>query len=408
MANTVTGNYANIRRGTGGHGSHAGPAALTAEGLTTARDHVRKLDARLNEIWRLGRNLIVGWSPRDHGIDILVIPQWMLPEWSDSRSDLLSGSRVMQPRQLADLASSFRLKPITLKLPFNPGLDGVSHRAIDSIVRRYSVTKSDYRAAILFDIVGFSLYSPLEQVTLINSLAYSINVAHARAMANNIRIDLSRSTVGDGFYVWNRDSGITADINLFYLMMLILADNALARLKGNPNAVPVLRTCFHIGSHYEFYQAEGLNPAVSGYIVGDLTIELARMIGKALAGQILIGNFTRPNAENAERANARIGVPTPMFLGRAQEQLNQLHNVSLSQEKVTAIKVYLTGERVSRGVFNIKKYSVLDKHGLRRDVFNTKVNIYRGDAEALFLGLENKDLDRFDAEEGNYVPSVDL
>lgn len=406
MANTIAGHGAQQRRGQG-----AGPArqsSMTAKGRTTAREHVRDLDRKLNELWRLGRNLIVGWCPRDHGIDILVIPQWMLPEWTESQSGLLSGSRVMQPEQLADLATSFRLKPVTIKLPFNPGLDGVSHKALDSIVRRYSVTKSDYRGAILFDIVGFSLYSPLEQVTLINSLAYSINVAHARAMSNNIRIELSRSTVGDGFYVWNRDSGISADINLFYLMMLIMADNALARLKGGPNVVPVLRTCFHIGSHYEFYQAEGLNPAVSGYIVGDLTIELARMIGKALSGQILIGNFTRPNAENAERANAKIGVPTPVFLARAQEQLNQLHDLKLSQEQVTAIKVYLTGERVSRGVFNIKKYSVLDKHGLRRDVFNAKVNIYRGDAEALFLGLENKDLDRFDAEEGNYVPTVDI
>lgn len=118
---------------------------MTAKGRTTAREHVRDLDRKLNELWRLGRNLIVGWCPRDHGIDILVIPQWMLPEWTESQSGLLSGSRVMQPEQLADLATSFRLKPVTIKLPFNPGLDGVSHKALDSIVRRYSVTKSDYQ-----------------------------------------------------------------------------------------------------------------------------------------------------------------------------------------------------------------------------------------------------------------------
>ena len=45
-----------------------------------------------------------------------------------------------------------------------------------------------------------------------------------------------------------------------------------------------------------------------------------------------------------------------------------------------------------------------DKHGLRRDVFNAKVNIYRGDADAVFLGLEHAELDRFDAEAGDFRP----
>ena len=39
-------------------------------------------------------------------------------------------------------------------------------------------------------------------------------------------------------------------------------------------AVPLLRTCFDIGGHYEFYQSEGLSPTVYSYIVGEVTIEL--------------------------------------------------------------------------------------------------------------------------------------
>ncbi|MDP6517016.1 MAG: hypothetical protein QF926_10400 [Alphaproteobacteria bacterium] len=376
--------------------------AATPDRRAAARRHLRDLDGGLNRLWQLGRNLIVGWCPRREGIDLLVIPQYMLPELTGEISGLLSGSHAMARDQLMTVAAMFRVKPISLALPFTPGPKGLGTKAIDSVVRRYSVTKSDYRAALLFDIVSFSLYTPLEQVTLLNSLAYSINVAHRQAIANKLRIDLGRSTTGDGFYVWNRDDGISADVNLFYLMMLILADNALAQIKGNPRTAPVLRTCFHIGSHYEYYQAEGLNPAISGYIVGDLTIELARMIGKALDGQVLFGNFDRPNDETAGRGGGGTPVPTPVFVKRAQDQLDRLADITLSSEEISAIKVYLTGERVERGVYNIKKYSVVDKHGLRRDVFNAKVNIFRGNSDTLYLGLENKELERFDAEEGQY------
>ena len=75
-------------------------------------------------------------------------------------------------------------------------------------------------------------------------------------------------------------------------MHLVLAYNAIARSKASQrNAAPLLRTCFDIGGHYEFYQSEGLSPTVYNYIVGEVTIELARMIDKAIPGQIMVGDF---------------------------------------------------------------------------------------------------------------------
>ncbi len=358
-------------------------------------DYLRQLDQALNAIWKLGRNLIVGWRPAPHGIDLLVLPQFMLPSLIDAHAEILSESHQLGDAQFDRLATHGGIEPTAIELPSAP-LGGVAASTeIDTLVRRYSVTKSEHRAAILFDIVGFSLHSPLEQVTLLNSLSYSINVAQSKAMAYDLPIDLGRSTTGDGFYVWNRDTGIEADVNLFYLMMLILADNALAMAKGRPNTTPVLRTSFHIGSHYEYYQADGLNPSMNGFIVGDLTITLARMVQKALAGQILIGSFERPDDSGA-------GSPTPMattsFMGRAQEQLDRLMDVTLAGEQISAIKAYLTGERLDSQSFNVKSYRVSDKHGHRRTVFNAKVSIYRGHAAPLYLGLGNTDLQTFDAE----------
>src|SRR5690606_40569555 len=97
------------------------------------------------------------------------------------------------------------------------------------------------RAVALFDIVGFSLLSPFEQMTQLNSLSYSLNSAQSKLLDKRIGVDFARSTTGDGFYVWNRDLDFDANVNLYHLMYLVLADNAIARRKAERNTVPRLR-----------------------------------------------------------------------------------------------------------------------------------------------------------------------
>jgi hypothetical protein len=176
-------------------------------------------------------------------------------------------------------------------------------------------------------------------------------------------------------------------------MHLVLADNAIARSKSTSKVVPRLRSCFHVGSCYEFHQAEGLNPTIHDYIVGDVTIELARMIDAALPGQILVGDFLAELAtdnDNAEQTQVHLDAVT--FLERAQGNLSKLSGLELSGERVSAIKCYLTGERLESGDFNIRKLHIRDKHGLGRTAYNAKVNIYRETAEPILLGIEDRKL----------------
>ena len=167
---------------------------------------------------------------------------------------------------------------------------------------------------------------------------------------------------------------------------------------------PVLRTAFHVGSHYEYFLTDALNPSLNSFIVGDLTIELARMVAKALPNQILIGSFTRPSSESATGAGAAADVSTPLFVAQAQKKLEAFESMVLSGEKITALNAYLTGDRIADGYFNVKRYVVRDKHGLTRDVFNAKVNIHRGDAKPIFLGLQEAALAAFDAEGKEFIP----
>jgi len=240
----------------------------------------------------------------------------------------------------------------------------------------------------LFDIVGFSLLSPFEQMTQLNSLSYSLNSAHSKMLDKEVNVRFARSSTGDGFYIWNRDLGVSANTNLYHLMHLVLADNAIARSKAHNRTVPLLRTAFHVGSCYEFHQAEGLNPTVFSDIVGDVTIDLARMVDRALPGQVLVGDFcaTLPG----DQPDARVELDSVSFIDFAQHNLSQLNGLVLAGEAIRSIKCYLTGESSGQGQFSIRKLSIEDKHGLSHLVFNAKINIYRDHAEPILLGVEDR------------------
>jgi hypothetical protein len=245
----------------------------------------------------------------------------------------------------------------------------------------------------LFDIVGFSLLTPFEQMTQLNSLSYSLNSAHAKMLELDVGINFARSSSGDGFYIWNRDHGLEANVNLYHFMHLVLADNAIARSKSSANSVPRLRACFHVGSCYEFHQAEGLNPTVHDFIVGDVTIELARMIEAAAPGQILVGDFMADLSDQInDVGDSQVNLDAVAFLQRAQNNLTQLSGLEISGERVTAIKCYLTGERLESGEFNIRRLHIKDKHGLTRSAYNAKINIYRDTAQPILLGIEDQKL----------------
>jgi len=258
-------------------------------------------------------------------------------------------------------------------------------------VRRYSVSRFDDRAVVLFDIVGFSLADPLTQLTQLNSLAYSINIAHQRLRQRVRHLDIARTTTGDGYYVWNRQSGLEANVNLYHLMHLVLADNAIARTKADPDLVPALKTAFHIGSHYEFFQDEALRPTRYSYIVGDVTIQLARLMESAIPGQVMMGDFNI-SMPDAEGAGTRVRMDAAAFIARLQARLGVLRGMVLSGERVMSIKCYLTGPQESAGRYAIARHRFRDKHGVQHTAYNAKINIFREHGPPIYLGLHERAL----------------
>jgi hypothetical protein len=374
------------------------------------RAYLDGLERRMHKLWDLGRNAILVWAPMEKGLEILLIPHYMLADFASDKNGgassrkfiegVLSRPKLVFTEELHKIADRLNYKPRLIDLPFTPG-EEAGLNAIDDLIKRYGISYVEDRAVALFDIVGFSLYPPLEQVTQLNSLSYSVNSAFSKMLSKQFDLNFARTTTGDGFYIWNRGRGVKANINLYHFMHLVLADNAISRGKSKSGTTPLLRTAFHVGGHYEFYQPEGLSPTIYSYIVGDVTIELARMIDKAIPGQIVVGDFKMPMSDEKTGKIHRIG---PIeFIERTQATLSSLKGLELSGDGIESINCYLTGAESDSGAFGISRYRILDKHGLGRNVFNAKVNIYRKGAAAIFLGVQTQDLDDFDAAEEEII-----
>jgi hypothetical protein len=364
------------------------------------------LDRQLYAQWNLGRNLVLAWSPVAGGVQLLVVPHYAVASYGAEGlapteppvelpahqfiMHLLSGSRQFSARQMANATRLLGVEPVLVPLRHPLGGSQAETDAVERLVKRYSVTYVRSRAVALFDIVGFGLLSPFEQMNQLNSLSCSLNSAHSRLLGRRMLVNFARSSTGDGFYIWNRDTGLVANTNLYHFMHLVLADNAIAHQKAHGRGVPLLRTSFHVGSCYEFNHAEGLNPTIYCDVVGDVTIELARMIEHALPGQILVGEFhatmTPPTPDEPTDYDA-LG-----FMEQAQGSLSQLNGLELSGDSVESIKCYLTGEACPDGTFSVRKLAIQDKHGLRRNAYNAKVNIHRRGAEPILLGIEDRRL----------------
>lgn len=372
------------------------------------RSNIVELDRKLHTHWGLGRNFILGWCARDKGVALLIVPHYTVAEYALSNRrnispdtnvpnsheaanfvmDLLARKRHLSARQMENAGRLLNVEPVYVELRQPLSGNPAETVIVEKLVSRYSVSFVQNRAVALFDIVGFSLLSPFEQMTQLNSLSYSLNAAHSKLLNRKVNVNFARSSTGDGFYIWNRDIGVSANTNLYHLMHLVLADNAIARSKAQGRTVPLLRAAFHVGSCYEFHQAEGLNPTVFSDIVGDVTIELARMIERALPGQVLVGEFNAVLA--GDTPDSLVQLDSVAFIDYAQINLAQLNGLELSGEAIQSIKCYLTGEPAEDGRFSIRRLTIQDKHGLSHNVFNAKINIYREHAAPILLGIEDR------------------
>lgn len=380
-------------------------AAATEEGhvLTPQlRQLLAAIDDLLFDAWDLGANIVLVWTRLGDEYRFLAVRHYAILEPFDTDpttpgvadtvafiDGIFAGQRHVTNAEFERIRGVLGKTAHVIRKVFPLSAQPVD-ALVNRLIARYSVSLVPRRAVVLLDAVGFSLRTPLEQVAMLNSISYSVNSAYRQLLSKDVDINFARTTTGDGFYIWNRSETIEGNIALYKLVMLILADNAVARRKARSFPVPELRAAFHVGKHYEFHQVEGLNPTTFGYIVGQVTIDLARMIEQALPGQILLGDFEIEMAGDGDTGVRHFN--TLNFVERAALSLNQLRGLVVAGDEIGNIRCYLTGEALPGGGFTVNRYELRDKHGIVHPVYNAKINIHRLRAGPIFLGIQHRDL----------------
>ena len=346
-----------------------------------------ELERSLRKIWRHGANVIVGWYAGAHGLKILHLPSYALSRASALCPDILAPDKSVTEAGLHRL-TDIGARVANVRLSFDVPRDEKVIAALNRFIRKFSITRCECRCVSLFDIVNFSAYEPFDQITLITMLSHHIDVAAEQCNRLGLAVDICMTTTGDGFYVWNGRQGLGPDIALYTVTMLALIYNYAALNVAEKAAVPTLRCCVNFGGHFEYTQQRGGGGDGQSFIVGDVTVELARMMSVARPDQILIGSHSRA-VETGRR------VDTPGFMTLAQAGLDKLPGLQVPGGKIAAIRSYLTGARDTGDRFTVKQYSVIDKHDISHACFNAKLNFTDGDGNDVYIGCMDQDLEGF-------------
>ncbi len=365
-------------------------AGSASAGLGEQAASLRVLHRALYDLWQLGGNALIGWMPTRYGIEVLTIPKIRLFNTKVLPRRVFAGDRLMGQQTFAEVSDALGIHSVELRLeqPIGDGPDALPIAAIEQLFGQFAVNKVDHHAVILIDIVSFSRFSPEEQACQLATLEFALNIAVEAAREQGINLDLDRSTTGDGFYVWNRDKGLAADVNTFVALVMFLTYHSLLRGRVKiASAVPTIRTAISIGSHYGYRQPNREGTRDTEYIVGDVTISLARLMQQTAAEQIIVGEFQRP-----DDATGQI-LSVDRFIELVARRLAEIKGLSILGNPLQRFSLYLTGPRLADGGFGVQKLRIVDKHGFEHFGYNGKVNVFLESGETFYCGLQHADME---------------
>jgi len=355
------------------------------------RQALQAIDRRLADLWNFGSWFLAGWALDGSDLVVAMAPTADLPDLVQREVALLRGD-VVDARGLIAVATraGLRIESIPAGTWWTtPAL----RAALAQSVQRYAIRRSPFHATARIEIDGFDKLDAVDGIVQLATLSYSLNIAAERLAAANSEIDLGRSPSPAGYRLWNRRQGWKADVDLFCLVALALAENGLARAR-NARAAPVVKAAFAVGPGWEFSLPRGgTSPMIHNDVLGEVRLTVSKLVAAAQPGQILIGTFDRPLVEGAPRVGVIYkNLDAPRFMGLAQRRLGDFDNVLLGTEKIASLKLYLTGDEIGPSTFDIKTFRYPGADGAVLEGFNVKLNIFRPANPPLFFGLQHKDV----------------
>src|SRR5688572_26723671 len=175
-------------------------STITDEMSLKERSNLIFLDRCLHERWGLGENVILNWCPAGEGIALLVLPHYAIAGYASPQPDpsrgatsrpkqeffqvLLSGRRCLTPGQLAKVGRLLGIEATHLPLREPLKNTAAQNEIIEKMVKRYSITYVPNRGVCLFDIVGFGILPPFEQMMQLNSLRSEEHTSELQSQSN--------------------------------------------------------------------------------------------------------------------------------------------------------------------------------------------------------------------------------
>ncbi|MDZ7643706.1 MAG: hypothetical protein U5K76_05365 [Woeseiaceae bacterium] len=128
------------------------------------RGNLVALERSLNDLWSLGQNSILSWTPLDDGLLTLVVPHYAIAEYVASTPgnsdlsqrvssrfiiELISGNRQLTLEQMQKVARLLQVEPRHIRL--RQALSGhpVETQIIEQMIRRYGINYVASRAVTL-------------------------------------------------------------------------------------------------------------------------------------------------------------------------------------------------------------------------------------------------------------------
>ncbi|MFM8799053.1 MAG: hypothetical protein ACKOEE_00625 [Tagaea sp.] len=363
----------------------------TESNIADARGALQAIDKKLVELWHLGSRFVAGWTLDGATLIVAMSRIADLPKLAADEPALLRGEKL-DVKELVRLCNRSGLR--MEEIPAGPWWASPAMlAALETAIGRYAIRRTEFHAMARIEVERFRDLPTAMRIAQLATLSHSINIAAERMEGSGSDIDLGRAPTGEGYRLWNRRQGWKADIDLFCLLSLALAENGLARARDAGTA-PVVKAAFAVGDGWEFSLPRGGgSPAIHNDVLGEIEDETQHLLEAALPGQILIGAFQRPMADGPPRKGMIYKLlDAPRFVGLAQRRLGDFDNVMLGAEKVAGIKLYLTGDEIGPGTFDIKAFGYPMAQSRTMEAFNVKLNIHRPDRPPFFFGLQHKDL----------------
>jgi hypothetical protein len=256
-----------------------------------AFDHGRLLE-RMRRAWNDGERLALGWTATADALRVLMVERATFLAICRARPELWSDRRFRSPAALRDLAAGLTTSARLVEIVLVGRVDAALHARMERLVARFTITLRPRRPVALVDLVGFSKRGPLDQLVQLTGLEQALCRAEASLAIAGFGFAPMRTTTGDGFYLWDPDDAVEDPARLLALVLATFTEFDAADLGDGVDA-RLLKATLGVGACFTFHRVAARMPRDDTFVVGAVTVELARLMNACAPGQILLGTGER-------------------------------------------------------------------------------------------------------------------